>query len=152
MTESQQQTELDLTELIALLNAEVRAAMDEVEKQSPANLRITSVRVALGQEGVGTTDPKEVPSKPVLRRDRYSLSKHGWLVEMVFGGGPVNLRQRGDSWLPVSKPPATSEAPIETRTDRPGWIRRLAVLILLPFKLARNFIGRVANIIRRRVS
>ena len=175
MTEIPRQEGVDLTELLVLINAEVRAAMDEVEKQAPANLRITSVRVAFGQgdtEGTPPVTKEEIepadatpPPQPVLRQGRYSLSKQGWIVEMAFGGGggPAILRQRGGQWLPLPKPAPPGEATqrrdthtTEAKAVHRGWVRRFIAPILLvllqPLKLAGHLICRLANRISHRAS
>lgn len=147
MNDDPSEPDLDLEPLIALINAEVRAAVDEIEQRYPANLRLTSVRVAMGQRDTANAPTGD---EPVLRRDRYSLSQMGWMIEMAFGGGSGRVRQRGGDWTPLPRAPSNTDRArpeADERRDRKGatstgrravWIRVLQIL-LIPFDLARRF-------------
>ena len=92
MSEDRTDAEVNLGPLIELINAKVQAALDEIEQRSPAHLRITSLRVAMGQEEGSGTPSSEAA---VLRKRDYSLSDQGWMIELAFGGGSGSARQRG---------------------------------------------------------
>jgi hypothetical protein len=148
MSEDRTDAELNLGPLIELVNAEVQAALDAIEQRSPANIRITSLRVAMGQEdGTGTPSSEAA----VLRKGDYSLSDQGWMIELAFGGGSGRARQRGGDWIPLPKTQPredqTREGDEEQARKRPsstGWrafwkgvLQRFQFLFLLTSRFLR---------------
>ena len=125
MIERESTRVLNAAELVTLVVAELRAAVDDLQlKEKHPRLRIATVRVRLGQYDRGQEeanritppelegDESEFEGRTPQLEDRYPLSICDWVVDVKLSAEVemAQVREAGGDWrlLPVPKQPTAA--------------------------------------------